>query len=251
MSRKTIIVILGIYWAAYGTVAALIEPLTWFSSSNILTRLGYWGHLLLLVIPTVPLIIWYIRRLRVEKYLGVTSFSSGAGRDDAFQNIRRKAKSKIFVLGIAMSNIGAYAKNSLAEQAENVDIDLLMIDPDYLDNNPSFAESLESFLNMGNFRQTVRNSFDQLYTFCTEWNANQYNRHKFRLRVYNTIPTSSMVMIDPDTNEGECVVEFFLYDSGEHRPRFNCIKTNGSKGLFNVLHAKYSRLWNKSRIIIQ
>jgi hypothetical protein len=250
MKKYSIVTILVLYWVTYGIVSQIIEPFSWFSSNNILNKLGYWGHLILLIVPSLPLIYLYFKKLKIEKYLGVTSFSSGSGRDDAFQNIRKKAKEKIFILGIAMSNISSYGKDSLAEQGKNVDIDLLMFDPDYLYAHADFTKSLETFLNMKDFRQTVRTSFEELKEFCSQWNSNNYNQHKFRLRTYNTIPTASMVLIDPDTKNGECVIEFFLYTSGEKRPRFNCVQIDDQNGLFTILTQKYTRLWNNSKIII-
>jgi hypothetical protein len=128
---------------------------------------------------------------------------------------------------------------------------ILMIDPEVLENNVDYAKILEKFLNISNFANSVRLSFNTLKKFCEDWNQVSFHSNKIRLRVYSTIPTASMVMIDPDHTEGEAVIEFFVFNSGENRPRFLC-KANGSdESMFYVIKSKYLNLWNDSKKIVE
>lgn len=141
-----------------------------------------------------------------------------------------------------MTNISKYARRSLSEYAAAVPIDILMIDPDYLDSNPFLAQQLQEFLDIPHFAAAVRTSFDTLKTFAEAWNNDPTHRHRVSLKVYRTIPTMSMVMVDPDTPSGELVVEFFLYQSGEYRPRFHIRTLQTPDGLFHRFKSEYLRL---------
>ena len=190
-----------------------------------------------------------LRRTNPE-YNGLMSVSTGSGRDDAFQAIRARAKHQIIVVGIGMSQITMYAKRTVSEQARSVPIDFMMIDPDFLDSNPAFADRLQEFLDIRDFRTTAKASYTVLKTLAEEWNSDQNNPHGMRLKVYRTIPTMSMVMIDPDTPNGEFIIEFFLYQSGEYRPRFHVRKTDETESLFSRIHSEYLRLWNSARRVV-
>lgn len=241
----------GAYWSIYIVLLAIVEPMGWFGGTY-LTKLGIWGNLLLLITPALILLtISIIQNNKNKKYLGVISFSVGRGRVDAFQEIRERANHKIFILGIGMTSIAKYAKQSLAKQAEKVPIDLLMIDPEALEQNPEYAAILEEFLNMKGFTKDVRNSFEVLKEFCEEWNNAKYHPNRIRLRVYKTIPTASMVLIDPEHNKGEAVIEFFIFNSGERRPRFLCKNITPNESMFDVLKDRYDTLWQNSKKIVE
>jgi len=188
-------------------------------------------------------------RMAQPEYHGLLSISSGEGRDDAFQSLRARAKEKIVVLGVGMSKISMYAKRSLAEQATKVPIDFLMLDPDFLEADPAFATQLQDFLDIRNFASSVRSSFDFLCSFSAVSQSGARPAHPIKFRVYRTLPTMSMVLIDPDTSNAEMVIEFFLYQSGEHRPRFHLRQTGRTNSLFNRIYTEYLRLWNSARLV--
>ena len=118
-----------------------------------------------------------------------------------------------------------------------------------LHDDPAFARRVEEFLDIPDFRSNAQQSFDILKGFCSAWNSKASVKHKVRFRVYDTIPTMSMVMIDPDTNIGEVELEFFLYHSGEFRPRFAVAKTHNGESLFDLVVERFNKLWDCSRII--
>jgi hypothetical protein len=244
--------VIGTYWAIYLVLLSLVEPWGWFGG-NYLLKYGIWGNLLLLTFPVLVLILYFfLVTNRNLKYLGVASFSIGKGRADAFQDIRERAKHNIFIVGIGMSNISNYARQSLAKQALKVPIDILMIDPEILELNPEYAQILEDFFDMKDFTKLARKSFDVLKDFCVDWNSNQYHQNKIRLRVYKALPTASLVIIDTDHDTGEAVIEFFISYSGERRPRFLCKNIRpDEKNMFGVLKDKYYTLWNNSRKIVE
>jgi len=252
---KSIWIIIVIYYSVYTVITSFVEPLGWFGKEDsILKPLGVWGNILILLIPAIITIIYFLivtqKNRELKKYLGIELVSTGSRRDEAFQGIRQRAKNRIIIVGIGMTNLSRYAIKTLMKQAEKVPIDFLMIDPEFLESNPVFAKKLEEFLDIPNFIHSVRISFNILKSFCEEFNANSNNIHKVRLKVYSTIPTMSMVMIDLGEETAEMVIEFFLYQSGEYRPRFLIKQIDSSDNLFNRVASEFNRLWTISRSIV-
>lgn len=253
--NKGLSIFLGSYYAIYTFLAAVVEPFGWFGlEDSLLKPLGLWGNVLLLLLPAGIALVYQLTALQkqqvVKDYLGLQGVSSGSGRDEAFQGIRQRAKHRIVVVGIGMTNLSRYARRTLSEQAKRVPVDLLMIDPDFLKSNRQFAQKLEEFLDIPDFTTSVRSSFETLKSFCEAWNNDPQNSHKIRLKVFSTIPTMSMVMIDPDEESAEIVIEFFLYQSGEYRPRFHLVPIEAKESLFNRVKSEYIRLWSSARRVV-
>ncbi len=179
---------------------------------------------------------------------GVISASAGTGRIEAFQGIRDRAKKRIIIVGIGMSHLTSYAEKTLARQARSVPIEFLMLDPVFLEKNRAFAKVLQKFLGIRDFANVAKASYNFLKTFVRKHNKS--TKHKHTLRVYSTIPTMSMVMIDPDTPRGEVVIEFFLHKSGEYRPRFHIENTRRPNDLFSHFRNEYDRLCEDARTVV-
>ena len=185
-----------------------------------------------------------------RQHLGLISLNTGSGRADAFHAIRARARERVTVLGVGMSQLTSYATQVIREQARHISFDFLMIDPDFLDSNASFASELQTFLDIRDFSSVARASFIKLKALAEEVNAQTNKPGHMQLRVYSTLPTASMVAIDPSGTTAELVVEFFLFQSGERRPRFHFRKTNNNDDLFSSFYGDFVRLWNSSRIVV-
>jgi Domain of unknown function (DUF4062) len=183
-------------------------------------------------------------------YHGLISISSGAGREEAFQGLRNRAQQHLIVVGVGMTRLARYARQTLMDRAHSVSIDLLMIDPEYLKNDSAFTKHLEDFLDMPDFLQAVQTSFDSLKRMAEESNAIQ-NKRRISLSVYTTLPTVSTVVVDPDLPAGELIMECFLYQCGEYRPRFHVKKMPSSDALFFQLYGDVLRLLKASRKVVQ
>lgn len=183
---------------------------------------------------------------------GITSFSTGIGRSIDFQNVASSAKHRVIFVGFGMTYLSRYAKKTLLEQAQKHDIDILMLDPDYIERNKEYAESLEIFLDRRgfDFAGSVRQSFETFRTLCKDWNNNEFHKFKIRLRVWKAIPSVSIVLVDPDHDSSKLAIEFFLYQSGERRPRLICQKTGTDDGLYEVIASRYLQLWESAKVIV-
>lgn len=183
---------------------------------------------------------------------GIELFNTGYGRNIDFENVSIEAKHRIMFFGVAMTYMSRYAKKRLADLAQNVNIDILMLDPEFVESNPEYSKSLEEFLDRtgSSFSNSVREAFNILKSFGEEWNGNPQNKTKIRLRVWNTIPSVSIVLIDPDNDNSKFAIEFFLYHSGERRPRLICKKSENKESMYKIVVDRYIPLWEKSKIIV-
>ncbi len=217
-----------------GNLAASVSP----AASEVLTAIAREG----------------LRDNTLADRLGVHDISSGRGRADAFRDIRSRAQQNIVIVGVAMHQLSKLALNSLEEQASRVPIEMLMMDPKALEEDKGLNELLSEFLRFEEVSSLVRNSYTALEKLCTRWNSTS-PKHRMSLRVYRSLPTMSMVMVDassdPSDGQGELVIEFFLYQCGEYRPRFHILNTGNPEDLFSGARSEYLRLRTASRTVVE
>ena len=241
-----------IYYIIYGILIAFVEPFSWFGSKK-LEQIGVIGHIFIITLPLFITVIYYSINYNkykiLLKYKGVKNISIGEKRGDSFEALRNRANNKIISVGVGMTNISDYALKSFEKQAKNVDIQFLMINPEMLRECPSYCRDIEDLLGIENVCSKVESSFDRLKKFCKESNKNNPHR-KATLSTYNTIPTNSVTIIDPDNVNGEMIIEFFLYQSGNHRPRLHICKTPKEHDLFDVIYEQYTELFKHSKKVI-
>lgn len=170
----------------------------------------------------------------LSRYSGISKASIGLDRDAEFRKLRDRAKKEIYIIGAGMSKLSRLAQNSLENQLKHVPIHLYMMDPEYLENNQNYAALVETFFGMQGFAKIVRMSYDSLKVFCELHNSNPLSKNKITLSTYTTIPTMSMVLIDPNTRNAELSVEYFTYRCGEERPLF-LVKKGAATALFDSL----------------
>ena len=189
-------------------------------------------------------------RVWVEQFSGVYKASTGLNRDEEFRMIRDRAQKEIFIVGAGMSQLSRLASHSLESQLQKVPIHLYMLDPRYLEEHPDISDLLENFFNIPKFTQHVRMSFDALKNFCESRNNSGEYEHRISLSIYRSVPTMSMVMIDPDSRSGELVVEYFSYQCGEERPLF-AIKKQRKTQMFHSLYAQANNLFKTAEEVVK
>ena len=185
-----------------------------------------------------------------KRYSGIVSASIGLNRDEEFRSIRDRATNEMYIIGAGMSKLSKYALNSIERQLKQADINLYMLDPFFLESNRDYAILLEDFFNISRFAENVRLSYDTLLEFCAKKNSDKANTHRITLSVYKTIPTMSLVIIDPRKKDGEMVVEYFTYKSGEERPLFRIMKQR-EKGLFESIYSQALKFTSSTRRVIE
>ena len=185
------------------------------------------------------------KNLKEQTVKGVSFVQIGMGREEAFLDMRRRAQKRIIIMGIGMTELTHHALQSLESQAKQVSIDLLMIDPEYLLNNKELTSALARHIRKPNILELTAESYQKLKHLCNTWNQNSDNIYKLRLRLYSTIPSMTMVTIDPSMQAAETLFEVFLPWSGQ-RARFK-IKRKKESELFDTLFEAFEELWNNSR----
>jgi hypothetical protein len=174
---------------------------------------------------------------------------SNIDREDDFENLRNRATSRIRILGVGMTRLGIEELDSLGSQLHNANIDILMLDPKYLESNKEIEDLFSTFFDNKLFSQIVKNSYSNLVNFAEEHNGNENSPNKVRLRVYSHFQTFSMVIIDPELDAGEILVEFYLFQRRNFRPRFRVLNTSKVDKTFEQFSEEYERLWSKSKIV--
>jgi hypothetical protein len=180
---------------------------------------------------------------------GVKWTVSPDGRTEAYESLRQRARHKISILGIAMTDLTEQVFQSLGKNAENVNIDLLMIDPEYLKSKPDVAEELSKAFNIGFITGKAEDSFGRLKNFCQDWNADHKHIHKFQFKVYQHLPAFGMVMIDDHDSGGEMICENYLYKMSI-RPRFELVCHANNNRLFQVYRLEYNEAWKRARWVV-
>lgn len=184
---------------------------------------------------------------------GIKKVSIGFDRDKDFIEIRERAEHSITVLGVGMSKLSKYAltgQYSLESLSQKMEINLIMYDPDYLEENKTLSLMLEDFFGIKHFSQNVRLAFDTLKEFCSNHNNSPACKYRINLSVYSSIPTMSAVIIDEEYTKGEVLIEFFCYRCGQNRPLFLVKRHQDEKNdLFNCLKGQIDILKEKSRRI--
>ena len=179
-----------------------------------------------------------------SKYAGIVKVSTGFDRDKEFIEIRERATQSITILGVGMSKLSKYAlygTHSLEKLLKRMDVELMMYDPAYLEENEEFSKMLEDFFGIGYFAQNVRTAYDTLVSFCKKHNNDPKYKHKITLYTYTTVPTMSAVIIDEQSDNGELVLEHFGYHSGQNRPLF-LVKKVEQNSLFDCIKEQINML---------
>lgn len=183
----------------------------------------------------------------LQRFMGVESISINR-REDAYEELAERATKELKILGVGMTQISARSTDRLRKAAERIPIDFLMIDPDLLEEDLLLGEVAEKFFGHEFFPRSVKLSFERLKSLCETHNASS-DFPKMRLRTYRTLPSVSMVMIDPDEGSSEMEVEFFPYRA-EHRPRLLIKKYSALGDMHSALYKSFLLLWNSSREIV-
>lgn len=184
-------------------------------------------------------------RARREPVTGVTFVEAGGGRDEMFMAARQRAKKRVVIMGIGMSELSHSALDTLKSRATDVNIDLLMVDPEFLRRDSGASNQLNLIFGKENFASLVETNFEILRALCIDWNSDRDHLYKFRLRLYGSFPTMTMVSIDPDEKEGEILFECFLPGTRQ-RTRFK-IEKRREPQMFSWFWNDLSELWRNAK----
>jgi hypothetical protein len=189
------------------------------------------------------------RLIETVKSDGVKWTVSPDGRSEAYEKLRGKARHRISILGIAMTDLTNHVLRSLEDNGKRVNVDLAMIDPEYLKTNKDIAEELGTAFDIAFMADKAQQSFSRLKAFCEKWNENPNNVHKFQFKVYQHLPAFGVVMIDDDESDGEMISEIYLYKICI-RPRFELVSHKNTNGLYDAFRLEYKEVWKHARCVV-
>lgn len=192
------------------------------------------------------------------KYKGVTFISDGGDRESRYTEIKNEAKEKIIIVGVGMNIFSRHELNKLKRYLRNVSIDILMIDPKYLEKSKDIENAFVEFFKESNFVEQTRESYNNILNFCQEWSEEnkkkikQSDRKEITLSVYSTLPSMGMTLIDPDSPNAELVVEFFPFHSDGYRIMLGAkqYNTENEESLIDFIKEYYEELLRYSRKVV-
>lgn len=192
-----------------------------------------------------------------DKFNEIKKISIGLDRDRDFIEMRGRAKHTITILGVGMSKLSKYAltgSKSLERLSQEVEIHLIMYDPEYLEENPEIEKMFSDFFGIAHLKENIRIAFDTLKEFCKKHNDSKTCKNKIVLSVYRSVPTMSAVIIDEKEDNAAMVVEYFGYHCGQSRPLFVIEKEkkiDENNSMFECVKEQVNMLKREARSIIE
>ena len=249
-NERALLAIAAVYFAVLGGISAIVEPIGWFGGASLLERIGWPALVALYVLPALLIASPILRARRMRRMGGIVAATTGKTREPDYQAIRASAEKSIFIVGISMSKLSKWAKESLREQAVRVPIDILMLDPDFVDANPSFAQVVAEYIGVRDYCALIRSAFDDLRKLCIDHNAVPGQRHRMSLRAYSSMNAVSAVIVDEQHLTAAALFDVFLYHSGERRLLVHAVTTDEPDDVFNTVQRRLRDLWNASRVVV-
>jgi len=183
---------------------------------------------------------------------GTVLLPQSFSRESMYNLLIKNATEEIYFVGIGNTNLtkdGLLSADAILGQRkmrEQVKKRFLMLDPRVFDQ-AGFEDIMRHFLGWRNdvdIRAMVEKSLEEMKKYCTS------NKLQSSFRVYSSIPSASLMMIDPQTENCTIALEVFLYQIPKpNRPHLILYPVEKVNSLYSSLKDSILALWNTSRII--
>ena len=158
-------------------------------------------------------------------------------------NLLAKAKSIVFLKAISFTGaVGSGLINtieSVLRSNSKVNIRVLIFDP-----NSSLLEqiALLTSLNSLKVRQDIQQVMEHIQTLQKKYGQ------RVGYRLYDSVPTCAMVMIDPDSLAGYLRIEPYLYNGQSAMQRINLfLSRKQNQAYFDEIYQAIKKEWRKSQ----
>ena len=138
----------------------------------------------------------------------------------------------------------------LADKLSTARVDILMLNPDYLNASPDVSREFDAFYDRHEFAKHTTESFERLKAFALKHNSKQDVTHRVRIKAFRHFQTFNMVMIDPDGDRGEMVLGFYMFQLRKLRPRIRIRRAADGVKHFDRFRTEYDRLWENADSIV-
>lgn len=176
---------------------------------------------------------------------GIKRVSESHQRIEDYRAVALSCKKEVVILGTALRNITMDLETlgSLADAGKKVR--LLMLDPDFLDDNPDISLEIQRVIGLDNLSVEARTSVDRILAF----NKKRSKGKALELGLYSAIPTIGGAVSDPGKHTSKMFFELFLYGrSIYNRPRFWLeMQVMDEISLYNHVLNLMEQLWKDAK----
>lgn len=166
-----------------------------------------------------------------------------------------QARKEFFAVGLSLGTIIEGYRDQLEQKAmEGCSIMLLMMNPTANGEDPNpLIDRMTANLNYqpGEYAKELNRRIDAIKKWKLKLEeTNPKAAEKIQLKVYNSVPTMALLMIDANTELGKIVVELYPFKRfATQRPGFE-LRYSGRECLYRQFHDSYKQLWDESKALV-
>jgi hypothetical protein len=177
----------------------------------------------------------------------IQQFHRSLRRELPLYDFIANAQSEIFLVGTTFYHLVDRLKTLFLTKSKTCEIRFLVMNP-HRRNRALIAGTATLFGEEESFPGELRRSCRRLLEFQEEVHR---EGGKMSVRMYSSIPTVNVVMIDPGEPTGAIQVEILPYKgSANMRPGFVLRPGAADADLYNLFRSQYRMLWNEADELI-
>ncbi len=181
---------------------------------------------------------------------GIVDFAKGKARTEKYEQIAFRARKEIFVNGTTFSNF-VQDLDKIKKLITKLDrYRILMLDPNIFDD-PNIEPYLIKVTNKGTVKSDVETNFKKIKQFQKRlYNEKKELYDKLKFRTYNSIPTMTFYLTDPNNIESKMVVELLPNECAVNDRPMIILEPHSEDDLYHFLLPKFEKFWDESKEIM-
>ncbi|MFI2363003.1 hypothetical protein [Promicromonospora sp. NPDC019610] len=156
--------------------------------------------------------VWVYRELVVarRRMRGIDYVGDGRNRQAEYDTVWRGAKHHLLALGVGITTLSRDERLLRETVRRGVQVDVVMIDPDWLNSNPPIAAMLDDAYQHEGFSAQTKASLHRAQELAARLNK-EVGKELVRVRTYQSWPAFSITIADCRSDQPVGFVEFHLY----------------------------------------
>lgn len=182
-----------------------------------------------------------------ENYGFIKIVDTNKDRVSDYKKCLMEASGTVFITGTSMISLSEDSGDLLIEKATNGKVQLLILDPYWIEVNSQILTFLEYEEDRREFSFEIRNSIRKLNALKRKLPPSM--KPNMTIKSYKTLfPYIITGYENKKENTGKMVVEITDYMPEKFRPRFTLQKNSHNNNLYNIIKKKFYSLWNNTNL---
>ena len=185
-----------------------------------------------------------IKESSVEIQAKIVDFYPDRNSIPPFIELLNSCRQELKILGVTFSVIIHNHQNSFKDILDNgINVELLMMSPiDMRGRELPWVDEIGKVYNFDGFSDLLRANIKAIKSWRNQLEVS--NRQNLKIKFYPTLPTTTMLIIDKQSEEGFLKLESLLFKFPPlSRPSY-ILKNKQSPDLFKCLVGMFDKLWN-------